>query len=115
MGEKDEAERHEGEGTKHGRDHVLDELSEDQASQEAEDDCGRKDVSADDSPGPPESRAPRVLPAHCQLTKIEISVHYHDGTIQLHHRMHGIRQGKVEQIFSIEHFPSNVDSETKCD
>jgi D-serine deaminase-like pyridoxal phosphate-dependent protein len=47
--------------------------------------------------------------------KIEISVHYHDGTIQLHHRMHGIRQGKVERIFSIEHFRSNVDSETKCD
>lgn len=35
--------------------------------------------------------------------KIEIAVHYHDGTIQLHRRMYGIRHGKVERIFSIEH------------
>lgn len=35
--------------------------------------------------------------------KLEISVHYHDGTIQLHHRMYGIRDGKVEQVFPIEH------------
>ena len=39
--------------------------------QEAEDDRGRKEISADDSPGPPESRAPRVL----QLTKIVIWIH----------------------------------------
>jgi D-serine deaminase-like pyridoxal phosphate-dependent protein len=35
--------------------------------------------------------------------KIELAVHYHDGTIHLHERMYGIRNGKVEQIFSIEH------------
>ena len=31
--------------------------------------------------------------------KIEISVHYHDGTIHLHRRMYGIRNGKVEKIY----------------
>ena len=35
--------------------------------------------------------------------KIEISVHYHDGTIQLHRRMYGIRDGKVERELTIEH------------
>jgi D-serine deaminase-like pyridoxal phosphate-dependent protein len=35
--------------------------------------------------------------------KIEISVHYHDGTIQLHRRLYGIRDGRVEEIFEIEH------------
>lgn len=35
--------------------------------------------------------------------KIEIGVQYHDGTIQLHHKMYGIRDGKVEQIYTIEH------------
>jgi len=35
--------------------------------------------------------------------KIEIAVHYHDGTIQLHRRMYGIRNGMVEKIFEIEH------------
>jgi D-serine deaminase-like pyridoxal phosphate-dependent protein len=35
--------------------------------------------------------------------KIEIAVHYHDGTIHLHDRMYGMRNGRVEQIFSIEH------------
>lgn len=35
--------------------------------------------------------------------KIEISVHYHDGTINLHKRMYGIRNGKVEEVFRIEH------------
>jgi D-serine deaminase-like pyridoxal phosphate-dependent protein len=35
--------------------------------------------------------------------KIEIAVHYHDGTIQLHRKMHGIRNGRVEGIFAIEH------------
>lgn len=34
--------------------------------------------------------------------KIEISVHYHDGTIQLHSAMYGIRDGKVERVFTIE-------------
>jgi D-serine deaminase-like pyridoxal phosphate-dependent protein len=35
--------------------------------------------------------------------KIEIAVHYHDGTIQLHQKMYGVREGKVERVFSIEH------------
>lgn len=35
--------------------------------------------------------------------KIEIIVHYHDGTIQLHSRLYGVRNGKVEQVFTIEH------------
>ena len=35
--------------------------------------------------------------------KIEIAVHYHDGTIQLHHRMYGIRNGFVEKVYEIEH------------
>jgi D-serine deaminase-like pyridoxal phosphate-dependent protein len=40
--------------------------------------------------------------------KIEIAVHYHDGTIQLHPKMYGVRQGKVERTFSIEHFSSSI-------
>jgi D-serine deaminase-like pyridoxal phosphate-dependent protein len=35
--------------------------------------------------------------------KIEIAVQYHDGTIHLHHRMFGIRNGELERVFSIEH------------
>jgi len=35
--------------------------------------------------------------------KIEIAVHYHDGTIQLHRKMYGIRHGEVERVFEIEH------------
>jgi D-serine deaminase-like pyridoxal phosphate-dependent protein len=35
--------------------------------------------------------------------KIEIAVHYHDGTIQLHRKMFGIRDGRVERVFVIEH------------
>lgn len=34
--------------------------------------------------------------------KIEIAVQYHDGTINLHKCMYGIRDGKVEQVFTIE-------------
>jgi D-serine deaminase-like pyridoxal phosphate-dependent protein len=34
--------------------------------------------------------------------KIEIAVHYHDGTINLHKQMYGIRNGEVEQVFQIE-------------
>ena len=34
--------------------------------------------------------------------KIEIVVQYHDGTIHLHSRIYGIRNGKIERIFSIE-------------
>jgi D-serine deaminase-like pyridoxal phosphate-dependent protein len=34
--------------------------------------------------------------------KIEIAVHYHDGTINLHKQMYGMRQGEVERIFAIE-------------
>ena len=34
--------------------------------------------------------------------KIEIAVHYHDGTINLHRQMHGVRNGEVECVFQIE-------------
>lgn len=34
--------------------------------------------------------------------KIEIAVQYHDGTVNLHRRMYGIRNGEVERIFTIE-------------
>jgi D-serine deaminase-like pyridoxal phosphate-dependent protein len=34
--------------------------------------------------------------------KIEIAVHYHDGTINLHKRMYGVRNGDVERVFTIE-------------
>jgi len=34
--------------------------------------------------------------------KIEIAVQYHDGTINLHRRMYGVRNGEVERIFTIE-------------
>ena len=35
--------------------------------------------------------------------KIELAVQYHDGTIHLHQRMFGIRNGVVEEVFTIEH------------
>ena len=35
--------------------------------------------------------------------KIEIWVRYHDGTVHLHQRMYGIRNGAVEEVFEIEH------------
>ena len=34
--------------------------------------------------------------------KIELWVHYHDGTINLHRRAFGIRNGTVEEVFKIE-------------
>ncbi len=34
--------------------------------------------------------------------KIEIAVQYHDGTVNLHRRMYGVRNGEVEQVFTIE-------------
>ena len=34
--------------------------------------------------------------------KIEMAVQYHDGTVNLHRRMYGIRNGEVERVFSIE-------------
>lgn len=35
--------------------------------------------------------------------RIEIWVQYHDGTVNLHHHMYGVRNGQVEEIFEIEH------------
>jgi D-serine deaminase-like pyridoxal phosphate-dependent protein len=35
--------------------------------------------------------------------KIELWVHYSDATVNLHHRMYGIRKGEVEDVFRIEH------------
>jgi D-serine deaminase-like pyridoxal phosphate-dependent protein len=34
--------------------------------------------------------------------KLEIAVHYHDGTINLHRQMYGMRNGEVERVFAIE-------------
>ena len=34
--------------------------------------------------------------------KVEIWVHYSDGTLNLHDRMYGIRNGQVEEVISIE-------------
>lgn len=35
--------------------------------------------------------------------KIELAVQYHDGTVNMHRCMYGIRNGTVEQVFTIEH------------
>lgn len=35
--------------------------------------------------------------------KIELAVRYHDGTVHLHQQMYGIRNGIVEEVFTIEH------------
>ncbi len=35
--------------------------------------------------------------------KIEAWVEYSDATVNLHSRMHGVRNGKVEEVFQIEH------------
>jgi D-serine deaminase-like pyridoxal phosphate-dependent protein len=35
--------------------------------------------------------------------KIELWVHYSDATVNLHQRMYGVRNGRVETVFSIEH------------
>ena len=35
--------------------------------------------------------------------KVQIRVHYHDGTVHLHRQMYGIRNGRVEEVFQIEH------------
>ena len=35
--------------------------------------------------------------------KVELWVHYSDATVNLHHRMYGVRNGVVETIFQIEH------------
>ena len=34
--------------------------------------------------------------------KIEMAVQYHDGMVNLHRRMYGIRNGEVERVFTIE-------------
>lgn len=36
---------------------------------------------------------------------LELLVHYHDGTINLHDRMFGVRNGRVEEVFAIERRP----------
>lgn len=35
--------------------------------------------------------------------QLELFVHYQDGTMNLHNRMFGVRNGKVEELFKIEH------------
>jgi D-serine deaminase-like pyridoxal phosphate-dependent protein len=36
---------------------------------------------------------------------LELWVQYHDGTINLHDRMFGVRNGCVEEVFTIERRP----------
>lgn len=36
---------------------------------------------------------------------IELLAHYQDGTVNLYHQMFGVRNGKVEEAFTIEHPP----------
>jgi D-serine deaminase-like pyridoxal phosphate-dependent protein len=41
--------------------------------------------------------------AHVELgDKIELAVQYHDGTINLHRCMYGMRDGQVERVFTVE-------------
>jgi D-serine deaminase-like pyridoxal phosphate-dependent protein len=35
--------------------------------------------------------------------RVQVRVHYHDGTVHLHRQMYGIRAGIVEDVFPIEH------------
>jgi D-serine deaminase-like pyridoxal phosphate-dependent protein len=35
--------------------------------------------------------------------KIELWVQYSDATVNLHRRMYGVRNGEVEDVFTIEH------------
>ncbi|MGH9612045.1 MAG: DSD1 family PLP-dependent enzyme, partial [Bryobacteraceae bacterium] len=35
--------------------------------------------------------------------KIELWVHYSDATVNLHNRIYGVRNGEVEDVFTIEH------------
>jgi D-serine deaminase-like pyridoxal phosphate-dependent protein len=37
--------------------------------------------------------------------RLELLVRYHDGTINLHDRMYGVRNGNVEEVFTIERRP----------
>ena len=48
------------------------------------------------------------LDTHSQVSlevgqKIELWVHYSDATVNLHSAMYGVRHGKVEEVFRIEH------------
>ncbi len=40
---------------------------------------------------------------------LELRVHYHDGTINLHDRMFGVREGIVEEVFTIERRPVGIE------
>jgi D-serine deaminase-like pyridoxal phosphate-dependent protein len=83
-------------------------------------DCGIKSMSAEhglpavkDTPG----IAVRALHAEHGLLelhansqrplatdqKIELWVHYSDATVNLHSALYGVRDGKVEEVFAIEH------------
>ena len=46
---------------------------------------------------------PLVSPTLTPGQKVELWVHYSDGTVNLHSAMYGIRKGQVEEVFAIEH------------
>lgn len=46
----------------------------------------------------------RIRALHAEHAPIEILVHYHDGTVNLHRHMYGMRSGRVDDVFTIEHF-----------
>jgi D-serine deaminase-like pyridoxal phosphate-dependent protein len=47
-----------------------------------------------------------VDPGSIPLTpgqKVEVWVHYSDATVNLHSKIYGVRNGELEEVFSIEH------------
>jgi len=82
-------------------------------------DCGVKAISGERGlPALKEERGARILALHAEHAivalddhsssftvgqKVEVRVHYSDGTVNLHSRMYGVRNGEVEEVFPIEH------------
>jgi D-serine deaminase-like pyridoxal phosphate-dependent protein len=46
---------------------------------------------------------PQVSPELKPGDKLQLWVHYSDGTVNLHTTMYGVRHGRVEEVFRIEH------------
>jgi D-serine deaminase-like pyridoxal phosphate-dependent protein len=46
---------------------------------------------------------PGVSPAFVPGQKVEVWVHYSDGTVNLHSSMYGVRHGELEEVFKVEH------------
>jgi D-serine deaminase-like pyridoxal phosphate-dependent protein len=45
--------------------------------------------------------------------KIEIWVHYHDGTVDLHRRVFGVKNGEAREVFNIESDMREPESHSK--